>query len=629
MFSNEKYFREMSKRLESTFEILFKIGIVTLTVLTVFRFLFISDDSFKYVTISLLAVFIFMHVIKKHVSIGLRVKMTVFGSLIAGLFALYNYGVSGTGVGVLIVANIVMAMLGENNMFYGVAFTSVIGYILVIFLRQSPDLLTNALHLIIMISCIYLVRMAMVSIRRAFVKNIKELDYNLKENELMIKDLSEQHDELKESKIEIYELAYYDQLTGLPNKNNFRNYVNHRLGDIESASMMMLDIKDFKLLNSVHGSKVGDQLLRILADVIRSFEDSFSYTCRVGGNEFVFWYESTDKEMMMQKLDEFILEFNVRLRQFMNYTQIKFRIAYVQYPYDGTSYTELYDHLNIAQKYQKSIQSEKLVKYEVFMKEELHAENTLKDLIEDAIQRRSFEVYYQEKIDCVTNRVIGLETLARWHSDDLGHVTPDEFIPVIKKYKMVESFERLIIGKVFSDYHRLLKKYGQINISMNISSEHILLEHFMDYFSDAMMMYRINPENISLEITEDIIEYGTDYMNHRLQDLRSYGVKIALDNFGANKSALNYVARLPIDEIKIDRQFIHDIENIKMQQILKTILEMKDALDVRIVAEGVENERQLEILKQLGCTEIQGFLFQRPSPIENLNATLENNMDIC
>lgn len=634
MFTNEKYFREMNKRLEGTFNVLFKSSIVILGIIVIFRWLFLPNDPFKYIALGLLLGLLAIEALKSKMSNDFRIQLVVGALLLIGLYALYYYGVSGTGIGVLIVANLASSVFGSRKSFIVVSTTSVLGYILVVIVREyilllpKSELIEYFFQFMIVASAIFLVRVAISGIHKAFLLSIKELDYTIKENELMITDLQEQHDELRDSKIEIYELAYYDKLTGLPNKNNFMNYVNHRLGGTNKATMLLLDIKNFKLLNSVYGSNTGDQLLKLIAELIKEFDDIF-YACRVGGNEFVLWYESDDKLFMKSKMDEFILEFNVRLRKFFTYKHVHFRLTYVSYPEDGHSYLELYDHLNIAQKYQKIYQSDDFLKYESFMKEELHAENRLKDLIEDAIQRRSFEVYYQEQIDCITNRVVGLEALARWHSDDLGDVTPDEFIPIIKKYQMVESFERLIIGKVFSDYGNLLKKYGQINISMNISPSHLLLEHFVEYFGDAMMMYRINPKNISLEITEDIIDHGIELMDCRLRELRNHGVRIILDNFGANNSAFNCVARLPLDEIKIDRQFIKDIEQPKMQNILKTLLDMKKILNVRIVAEGVEDEKQLEILKSLGCTEIQGFLFQKPSPLENLTIEPKEGVDIC
>ncbi len=622
MFNDDRYFNKMLSKLEGTLNFLYKIGTIALIIVILCRLVLFPKDLFMLVDIVLLVALIGVQYLKEKVSNQFKLKFIGTILVLVGLLSYMTYGILGTGFITLFIANVTIAIFGKKKMFKWVVGSTTIGLIGLTYIREMVFLIKDTslsryiFDFSLMFLTVFIIRIAICGLRNAFMNNIRELDYNIQENEMMIAELKEQHEDLKESKVEIYQLAYYDSLTGLPKKNNFSSYVNHRMINVTYGTMLKADIKDFKLINSVYGSSIGDQLIELIGEVVRDFNDPLLYSCRYSGDEFLFWYESDDLVMMKQLLNKVMLEFNVRTRKFFNYTKIGFHMAYVQYPHDGSCYIQLLNKLNIAIKYSKSSDTHHVMRFKPEMEEELQHENQLKELIEDAISRRSFEIYYQEQYDVVSNKVIGLEALSRWHSDDLGHVVPDEFMPIIHKYQLASSFERLVIGKVFSDYPKIIKKYGHIPIGINISPEHLTTREFTKYFSDALMLYRINPNDIMIEITEVILRKGLEEVHDQLYKLKALGIKIAIDNFGSGYSSLNYLVKLPFDVLKVDRSFIADIEDVKVQNILRAIIQLKDNYDVKVIAEGVENKNQLEILTALGYDYIQGFLYDMPEPLE-------------
>ncbi|MCH4888812.1 GGDEF domain-containing protein [Acidaminobacter sp. JC074] len=623
MFDNNSLYEKMIDSLEGSVHTVYTLGMVIMILAAVCRQIFVPKDPFLYLDILAALVLLLSNIFSARWSIVFRVRLAGGLFLVMSLLSLYLYGLEGGGLLLLIIPNAVAAFFEKKKSFLFCMIVSIIGMVV----SYDP---TNSFSYII--SCIIFVssalgiRVMIGGLRSAYVDNMRELNYNIQENDMIYAELLEQHEEVKKSKLEIYELAYYDKLTGLPNKVNFKETVSSRIASGNYGTMMLLDIKDFKILNSVHGMEMGDRLLKLVGEVVRDLNDPYLYACRISGNEFLFWYESLDSLHMRDLLNRMILEYNVRARKFFTYSKVHFRMAFVRAYEDGNDYLTLVDKLNAAIKYSKYADIDEPVRFKESMYVDLQTETQLKELIEDAIEKRAFNVYYQEKFDLKSNKVTGLEALARWQSDILGEVSPMIFIPIVQKYQMTPSFERLIIGKVLSDYPKLIEKYGPIKIGINISSEHISAKGFIKYFSDALMLYKVNPEHISLEITENILDFGQEKVLRVIKNLKELGVKIALDNIGQGYSFLDHVLHLPLDEIKLDRRFVLNIENKKVQKLLRAITSLKDDFEVSVVAEGVENESQLKIIREMGCTEVQGFLYQRPEPLSKLNKKQNNHI---
>jgi len=615
MFDNDTLYDNMINSLESCVHRVFTLGMIAMIITAICRQLFEPNNPFMYLNLVAAVVLLLCNIFSARWSIVFRVRLVGSLFLFMALVSLYLHDIQGAGLLLLIVPNAIAAVFEKKRSYF---ICMSISIVVIVLSYDFSNIFDYIISSFIFISCSLGIRVMVQGLRSAYFENVKELNYNIKENELMYRELMDQHEELKRSKLEVYELAYYDKLTGLPNKRKFRETITNRIVTGNIGTMMLLDIKDFKILNSVHGMEIGDKLLKLVGEVIRDMDDQLLYSCRISGNEFLFWYESLDSKRMRELLNKMILEYNVRARKFFTYAKVHFRMAYVRSVEDGDDYLTLVDKLNAAIKYSKYADIDEPLRFKPSMYEDLQAENQLKDLIEDAIEKRCFNVYYQEKFDINSQRVTGLEALARWNSDVLGDVSPTIFIPIVQKYQMTASFERLIIGKILSDYPKIIDKYGPINIGINISSEHIASKGFVKYFSDALMLYKVNPSHISLEVGEDLLEYGVDKVVRTLDLLREFGVKITLDNIGEGCSFLDHILHLPLDEIKLCRRFVFNIENRKVQSVLKAITDLKNDFDVSVVAEGIENENQLKIIKDLGYSEVQGFLYHRPEPVDNL-----------
>lgn len=619
---------KMQFQLDKIFNMVLKLGAPLLVLIIALRLMFETSQLFYLVDIGMLIIISTIHLMRKKIEFDLKLNLICTTMLGHGVISYIYFGHTASGIAVLSMAFIITAIFASKRAFVMLNIPTLIA-IVAIALTKHYTIGTDQVYMLFMITVtIAIVRLSVGNLKQTLTENIIELDFNLKENELMYKELVDRHDELQSSKREIYNLAYYDQLTGLSNKNHFKNYVNHRIKDVSSAVMMVVDIKDFKLINTVYGSKMGDRLLCVVADVVEKFKDPLLHIGRVSGDEFLVWYESDDYILMKSQLDRFILEYNVQVRKIYTYTKLQFHMAYVKYPLDGDNFSDLFNKVNIALEYAKNLNDRSIIQYCDDMSVELEKEAHLKEHIEEAVANRAYHVHYQEKFDIMTECVNGLEALARWDSDVLGSVEPNIFIPMIRKYQLTSSFERLIIGKVFADYPHIIDKYGKINISINISPEHLLTKGFAKYFSDAMALYRVKPEDITIELTEDIIRVDMSEIEPVLAALKKVGIRISLDNFGTNYTVLKRIHELPFDEIKVDRCFIKDIQDFRTQSIFSTFIAIRDSFDLNIVAEGVETTEQLEILKKLGCTKMQGFLYSKPTSLENLRTEEMQKYDI-
>jgi len=624
MYKKDECFEKMILNLEPTYNLLFRIGLVSLLIMTISKYIICNDDVFILVDALLFSIMLGLYFYSFQLKMKTKVLISTSVLSVFGLFTYFVYGIEGTGFGVILIANIITGIFADKSTFRHTYAVSVVGLVSITAYKEiilhnmtvSPKLYIFQIFLLFV--CIELLRIGIRSLRTSLLEKITELDDKLDENRIILNELQEQNIAIKTNEKEIYQLAYYDQLTNLPMKNLFRNNVESLIRKENEGTLILVDIKDFKLLNSVYGSQIGDQLLKIAGEVLLDIDEPLIHSCRISGNDFALWYSSLDTDLIKKSLNTMLLEFNVRARKIFMYNKVQFYMAYAQYPEEGDTYIELYNKSVIALNYSKVNKIVELTRFTHEMETLLHEENHLKELIEDAIQRRAFNVHYQEKYDSKTNRVIGLEALARWHSDKLGNVPPSEFIPIITKYQLVGSFERLIIGKVFSDYKDIVRKYGKVSIGINISPEHIVLPQFIKYFEDAILLYRIDPTSITLEITEEVMINGMDHVKEILDKLKLLGLKISLDDFGSGYSSLNYLAKIPFDEIKIDKSFVDEIEEKRVQTILKAIIEIKNSYNIQLIAEGVETEEQLKLLQDLGCYNIQGYLFSKPKALSEL-----------
>lgn len=414
-------------------------------------------------------------------------------------------------------------------------------------------------------------------------------------------------------------IAYYDQLTDLPNLYKYKIDVNAYISKQQKDGFVLLfNLKSLGLINTTHGEVYGDEALKKTADTLRNIYSEHALISRVGGNEFSVYVDHMTEDMFLQKFGAFILA--LKAGSLVLNKKLEYYAAYHRYDHQETVFDIAYQKAALTLTYAKGHHINDLIAYDDQLETTLLREEAIKEAVEEAIRLEAFKLYYQPKVDIKTEAVKGVEALARWYDEKLGTISPGEFIPIIEAMNLAADFGNLVIERACMDYAALQERYNEdITVSINISPSHIVYSDIVHTIKSAIRRYHIPEGKLIIEITEDIMIEGIKTVKPILNALRDLGARISLDDFGSGYSSLNYVTQLVLDEMKIDKSFIDQIERSKSIYILlQSIMDMSEKFDVIVVAEGVETMAQKEILSELGCHLIQGYLYAKPEPLETL-----------
>jgi len=427
---------------------------------------------------------------------------------------------------------------------------------------------------------------------------------------------------------ELYNLAYYDQLTGLPNRQKFEIMLNERI-DIdkdtgEKFALLYLDLDDFKRINDIYGHSYGDILLKKVASALKTIVENENLA-RLSGDEFAIIISNVKDTADLYDNITNIMElvnraWNVEGNEFYITSSVGITI----YPDDGTDLQTLLKNADTAMYEAKENSKNCYAMYTSKMHDKtLKALSMEKDL-RNALLKDEFLVYYQPIIDFVTGEIVGLEALIRWMHPDKGLISPVEFIPFAEKTGLIVEIGEVVIVKVYKQ----LKKWYElgicnIKISINLSAIQIKQHNFINRIIDLTEEMGINGENIIFEITENIGIYDLKHTINVLKMLKSMNIKVALDDFGTGYSSLSYLQKFPIDIIKIDREFIKNItKNSNEQFITKLIISIAHSMSCVVTAEGIETLEQYNKLKSYRCDFAQGYLLSKPLPVDEIESML-------
>lgn len=413
------------------------------------------------------------------------------------------------------------------------------------------------------------------------------------------------------------QLAYYDELTQLPNRYKFKIDIEDQIKNhIKEGYIVFIYLKSLSLINSTLGQDHGDQVLIEMADTFKRIVGETSIVARTGGNEFAIWVAGISEKELHQKFDHII----DALKSQSKVTKKKLEIyaAYSKYECGVVTLDACYQRATLVLTYVKDNGTRELSSYNDALEKSLRRKEMLKGLVEQGLDEGEFELYYQAKFDSRTNKPIGVEALARWNSIELGQIFPDEFIPIIESMNMSVVFGNFVIDQVCKDYAKLQEKYkASITASINISPSHIIDIDIVQSMHEALEKYNIPEYRIIIEITEDIIIDGIEEVKPILKALRAMKLKISLDDFGTGYSSLNYLTQLALDELKIDKSFVDQMaENPGVYILIENIIHLSKQFGLSVVAEGVETEKQKDELLNLGCHIIQGYYYARPEPLD-------------
>lgn len=483
------------------------------------------------------------------------------------------------------------------------------------------------------ISIIKTVRSLIVEGRNYLVESIvdnserQKIREQLIEADQKLKSEIVKHEEIKE---QIEHLAYYDYLTGLPNKLLFSKQLDHiiHLADRteKNIAIMFLDLDGFKMINDAMGHLVGDQLLIEVSSRLKQLIRKSDFIARFGGDEFVIIIENVEDTDSIDIISQKVLQcfgepFELNNTEYFVTTSIGIAV----YPIDGNDAETLIKNADAAMynakgrgKNQHSFSHPDLsLKLEETMK--------LSNQLYRAIERNELEIYYQPQIDIRSKEVIGLEALLRWNHPELGIISPLRFIPIAETTGQIVQIGEWVLRKACQQNKAWQKAgFAKIHIAVNLSIRQFQNNDILKQVSDVLLETGLEPEYLELEITESISMREKGYVVGILNDLKDLGVKIAIDDFGTEYSALNYLRHLPINRLKIARQFVQGIDiGNNDEALVKTIISLAKNMGLKVIAEGVETKAQLESLDGLFCDEVQGFYYYKPMPLHETEKMLK------
>ena len=460
--------------------------------------------------------------------------------------------------------------------------------------------------------------------------NYNELESTYEELLATQEELEEKIDELNQGKDKIYQQAYYSDLTGLPNKNMLHQKLEDLIGGDSSKEInyFMLDLDEFKKINDFHGHEFGDQLLiRVQEKLIKVLPEDY-HLFHLGGDEFgILYQENQALKSDIKLINDILGIFKSPLNVEDHYIYSSASLGIASYPDQADDSAELIKNGEIAMYNAKENGKNSYRFYKTEMEKQIKDSLQLEKDLRQAIKNDEFELFYQPLFDLEQNKITTLEALIRWQKPGEGYVSPAEFIPFAEKTGLITEIGQWVLQEACSQKKKWLEKgFNDLSVSINISAKELEAANFYENLVRQINNKEIDCHKIELEITESDVMKNLNKNIKILEKLRKLGIKVSLDDFGTGYSSLNYLRKMPIDNIKIDRSFINNIlSDQKEKRILSSIIELSKTIGLKITVEGIENEDQLQFIKDKKCDRAQGYLLARPAPAAELENYLANN----
>ncbi|MFT6420892.1 MAG: diguanylate cyclase (GGDEF)-like protein [Porticoccus sp.] len=415
----------------------------------------------------------------------------------------------------------------------------------------------------------------------------------------------------------VRQLAYHDPLTGLPNRTNLmqqlRVMVNRAQIEEKMVAIMFLDLDRFKMINDTLGHDAGDLLLKAVSERIQRCVRNQDFVARLGGDEFTVVLEGvTDRDIVSKiagKICDALGQPFVFLQQKMFVTT---SIGISVFPDDGQDVGSLMKHADSAMFRAKEHRNGYCF-YIKGMEDEMVRRMEVERELRHAAADDELILYYQPQIDTASGKMIGAEALIRWQHPKHGLLSPDTFIPLAEESGLINKISDWVLENACKQLKIWRDNGSEMKMAVNLSSKDLQLEDFRQKISNLIDKYEISPQSLELEITENTLMENPEALESDLNALRKMGLTLAIDDFGSGFSSLNYLKRLPVDVLKIDRMFIRDIDRDENDKaIVSGVVALAKSMGLSTVAEGVETEEQYHLLQQLGCDTCQGYYFGKP-----------------
>lgn len=425
---------------------------------------------------------------------------------------------------------------------------------------------------------------------------------------------------IKMEMTKVNKVSNTDYLTNISNRRNILDKINNHILKKTPFYLLYLDLDHFKYINDQYGHEKGDLVLTAIVNEWKKIAPKNNLIGRIGGDEFLAVVPekgSDDIEIVAYEYLKAIKNLPSDINAYALYITVS--IGIVKFPLDGNSADELVKKADIAMFSAKNAGRNTWCIYDENLDKEILHEQHIEMKIREALINDSFHMVYQPQFSIADKKLRGFESLLRMNVNDSETISPSEFIPVAEKSELIISIGEFVLKRATKDFSDIVKENPSCLLSVNISAKQILTGDFVGAITKILNENDFPAENLEIEITEYCMMDSTNEAVEVIKAIKQLGVKLAMDDFGTGYSSLSYLTKLPIDLIKIDKTIIDTIDD---GEIVRAISSMGHALSCEIIAEGVEESEQLDILRNTGCDFIQGFLWGRPLPLEEAKQLL-------
>jgi diguanylate cyclase (GGDEF)-like protein/PAS domain S-box-containing protein len=447
--------------------------------------------------------------------------------------------------------------------------------------------------------------------------------------------------QLIENQNRLDRMAHHDQLTGLPNRHYLAAFLPDAIAAAQAASTMLgvvfLDLDRFKHINDTRGHETGDKLLQEVATRLRSVVRESDVVIRMGGDEFVVVFRDVKSyDEITLGAARIIETLNVPIVIDQHPLQTTGSVGVSLFPRDGSTMGELLKHADTAMYQAKDRGRNNVQMFSQVMNRKLKARVAVEASLREALRLKQLDVYYQPFVNLQTRKVVGLEALIRWCHPVHGMIPADQFIPIAEETGLIVPMGNFVLRRALQNMSAWRKAgVPLVPMSLNVAPAQLQRGELQSTIATLLKSHGFRPELLQLEMTErgmfDSHAPAAENRQDTMARLRDLGIKIAIDDFGTGYSSLSYLKHWRVDSLKIDRSFVRDLVTDSSDlAIVSAIIAIARHLRIQVIAEGIEAYQQVEILRRLGCTVGQGFLFARPMPagqcLELLGASAETKI---
>lgn len=439
---------------------------------------------------------------------------------------------------------------------------------------------------------------------------------------------TEDNTELHDAQETISQLAYFDALTGLPNRRLYHDRFNQAIVAAKrhrtKLAVFYLDLDNFKMINDSWGHDFGDLLLKHVAETLISSVREMDTVSRLGGDEFsVIINDVIDDKYVLHIADNILHKLNQKTQLAGRELSIATSIGISIYPDDAEDGKELMKNADMAMYHAKERGKNTFQFFEEFLNENAQYRLKMENRIQSALDNDEFQLYYQPQFDIHTEQLCGVEALIRWPDGEGGFTPPSEFIPIAEETSLIIDIGNWVLHQACQEFKQLIDDgMPQVKMAVNISANQFKQSRLLKQTIFGALELSLFPAHLlQLEITEGVLIDDVNSTVEVINEIKEREVTFAIDDFGTGYSSLSYLKTFAVDIIKIDRSFVNDIEkDANDQAIIRAIASMAHELDLAVLAEGVENEAQLEFLRKHQCDFVQGFYYAKPMPAKDLLA---------